>query len=279
MKKNCAYILCFICFFFCASAFFAETTHIVEKGETFYSISRTYGITVEALQKANGMNSSSILKAGQKLTIPQKTASSSTSSSSTSSSEVYTVQQGDTFYGIARKNAMTVDELLAINGLNKNSVLKTGQKLKVPITPPDDDPEPLPDLSSVDPRNYGKTVKTDTSLAWPVKTSEITYTTGKVSGVQLSAQKNETVTSIRAGTVAYCGAYRGFGQVVFILSKTGHIYAYTGLSSVSVKKGDYVTFGDGLGTVGTDSITQKPQIILMVFLNNKPIDPVKAPRG
>jgi len=265
-----------LAFFLCCAWLSSQTTHVVEKGETFYSISRRYGVTVDALQKANGMNSSSILKAGQKLVIPDKV---SISKSSSSSNEIYTVQQGDTFYGIAKKNAMTVDELLAMNGLNKNSILKTGQKLKVPVTPAETENEPLPDLSSVDPRNYGKTVKTDSSLAWPVKTSEITYTTGKVSGVQLSAKKNETVTSIRAGSVAYCGTYRGFGQVVFILAKTGHIYAYTGLNSVSVKKGDYVTFGDALGTAGTDSITQKPQIILMVFLNNKPIDPVKAPRG
>ncbi len=265
-----------LAFFLCCAWLSSQTTHVVEKGETFYSISRRYGVTVDALQKANGMNSSSILKAGQKLVIPDKV---SISKSSPSSNEIYTVQQGDTFYGIAKKNAMTVDELLAMNGLNKNSILKTGQKLKVPVTPAETENEPLPDLSSVDPRNYGKTVKTDSSLAWPVKTSEITYTTGKVSGVQLSAKKNETVTSIRAGSVAYCGTYRGFGQVVFILAKTGHIYAYTGLNSVSVKKGDYVTFGDALGTAGTDSITQKPQIILMVFLNNKPIDPVKAPRG
>ena len=270
------FVSCIFAFYFCTSlSLFAETTHVVESGETFYSISRAYGITVTELQKANGMNSSSILKAGQKLIIPSAT----TKYEKKSENEIYTVQQGDTFYGIAKKNAMTVDQLLAMNGLNKNSVLKTGQKLKVPVTPPDSDPDPLPDLSSVDPRNYGKTVKTDNSLAWPVKTNEITYTTGKVSGVKLSAKANETVTSIRAGSVAYCGVYRGFGQVVFILAKTGHIYAYTGLSSVNVKKGDYVTFGDSLGTVGTDAITQKPQIILMVFLNNKPIDPVKAPRG
>ena len=205
------FVSCIFAFYFCTSlSLFAETTHVVESGETFYSISRAYGITVTELQKANGMNSSSILKAGQKLIIPSAT----TKYEKKSENEIYTVQQGDTFYGIAKKNAMTVDQLLAMNGLNKNSVLKTGQKLKVPVTPPDSDPDPLPDLSSVDPRNYGKTVKTDNSLAWPVKTNEITYTTGKVSGVQLSAKANETVTSIRAGTVAYCGVYRGihFGK-------------------------------------------------------------------
>ncbi len=272
MKRFSAII---VALFICSTiSLSAETVHVVKSGETFYSISRTYGVTVDALQKANGMNASSILKAGQKLTIPEAKITSNTSGN-----EIYTVQQGDTFYGIAKKNAMTVDQLLAMNGLSKNSILKTGQKLKVPVTPISKDSEPLPDLSSVDPRNYGRTIRTDSSLAWPVKTNEITYTTGKVSGVQLSAKRNETVTSIRAGSVAYCGTYRGFGQVVFILSKTGHIYAYTGLSTVSVKKGDYVTFGDALGTVGMDAISQKPQIILMVFLNNKPIDPAKAPRG
>lgn len=46
-------------------------THRVEKGETLYSISRRYGLTVEQLQKANNLNSTKI-GLGQKLIIPRK---------------------------------------------------------------------------------------------------------------------------------------------------------------------------------------------------------------
>ena len=95
----------------------------------------------------------------------------------------------------------------------------------------------------------------------------------------LSAKENEDVICIHEGTVMYVGAYRGFGQVVFVQTKTGMIYAYTGLGSVKVKKGEYPVSGSVLGTVGIDSITEKPQMNFMVFQNGQPIDPAKAPRS
>ena len=77
----------------------------------------------------------------------------------------------------------------------------------------------------------------------------------------------------------YVGVYRGFGQVIFVQSKTGVIYTYTGLGSVSVKKGDYVVYNQQLGTAGVDAISGKPGITFMVFQNGQPIDPAKAPRN
>ena len=77
----------------------------------------------------------------------------------------------------------------------------------------------------------------------------------------------------------YVGVYRGFGQVVFVQSKTGLIYAYTGLGSVKVHKGEYAVSGCELGTAGLDSLSQKYQITFMVFQNGQPIDPAKAPRS
>ncbi|MCR5606400.1 MAG: M23 family metallopeptidase [Treponema sp.] len=271
-KKHVALVsILFLCNFFIS----AQTTHVVAKGETFYSISRKYGVTVDDIRKANNFSNSYVLKAGQKIVIPN---SSSSSSSSRNKYEIYTVQKGDTFYGISTKNDMTVDELLSMNGLSSNTVLKAGQKLKVPVTVLDDSIN-LPKLSEADPRKYNTKKKVDTSKVWPVNSNNITYTSGKVSGVCISAKKDESVTCIRAGTVSFCGAYRGFGQVVFVQSKSGHIYAYTNLGSISVAKGDFVTFGDELGTAGIDALSQKSQIVLMVFQNGKTIDPATAPRG
>ena len=79
--------------------------------------------------------------------------------------------------------------------------------------------------------------------------------------------------------VMYVGVYRGFGQVVFVQSKTGLIYAYTGLGSVKVRKGEYAISGAELGTAGLDSRSQKYEITFMVFQNGQPIDPAKAPRN
>lgn len=258
------------------SAIHAEV-HVVATKETYYSISKKYGITVDELCAANGITKNDVLKVGQKLNIPSKKSEVKTVDS-VRKFDTYTVQKGDTFYRIAKINGISVNELKSLNNLGDSNDLKIGQKLKIPLTIVDTDNAKLPDLNSNDPRNYS-TKKGDSSLTWPVKKPVVTYMKGKVSGVQLSAEKNENVTAIRAGTVMYVGNYRGYGQVVFVQSKTGHIYVYSGLGSIKVSKGQYLVFGDVIGTAGTDSIKGTNQICLMVFQKSAPIDPAKAPRG
>ncbi len=268
---------------------FAET-HSVEQGETYYSISRKYGITVDELCSANNLTTNDVLKVGQVLSIPGENDNPEVSSSPESSAskaidptderqyDTYTVQKGDTLFHIAKINGITVDELKAMNNFDDSAVLKAGDRLKIPLTIVDTATATLPSLPESDPRKYAEK-KGDSSLTWPVKNPTVTYTNGKVSGVQLSAQKGENVSAIRAGTVMYVGNYRGYGQVVFVQAKTGHVYVYSGLGSIKVAKGDYVVFGDSLGTAGTDSIKGTNQISLMVFQKSSPIDPAKAPRG
>jgi len=271
-----------------ASAVFADTTHLVEKGETLYSISRKYQITVSELRAANGLSESDVLKFGQKLNIPtpdienaatlNSASVSSGSSYSTENLETYVAQKGDTYYGIARERGIKVAELFALNNLGSDASLKAGQKLKVPAKAPQAVAASSLDLKDADPRKYSS-AKSSSGLVWPVKNPRITYVNGKVSGVQLSAAKKEKIMNIMAGTVMYCGSYRGFGEVVFVQSKTGLIYAYTGMSSISVQKGDYVVYGDTIGTAGVDSISKESRLTLMVFRNGSPIDPATAPRG
>ena len=321
----------------------ADTTHVVQKGETLYSLSRTYGTTVQAICEANGIADGSSVQAGQKLTIPGDAAKTSADGAAVSKKDAgaetktnapaektkpaeaksaaakaespkpaqtvkaadgtYTVQKGDTWYGIARTYSTNVNELYALNGADTTTTLKVGQKIKVPganssatngtgktaVATAKDSKDSAKNTAKAnpitvsvpkieDPRTYsGK--KGDSSLVWPVQKPAVTYIEGKISGVNLSAQKDESVTAIRAGTVMFSGTYRGFGNVVFIQSKTGHIYAYTGLGTVKVNKGDYCVFGAQIGTAGVDSYTSKPQMSLMVFQNGLPIDPAKAPRG
>lgn len=46
--------------------------------------------------------------------------------------KTYTVQKGDSFYTIARRNGVTVAELTAANNLAKNATIRPGQKLVIP---------------------------------------------------------------------------------------------------------------------------------------------------
>ena len=260
-------------------------SYTVVKGDTLYAISRKYGISIDDLCAANNMSKNNVIWVGQRLTIPgQETdtvissAPSPASSSEKREYDIYTVQKGDTFYHIAMVNDISVEQLKSLNKLSADSRLLAGQKLKIPVSIVDTTAPELPDLPSNDPRTYSKKIG-DSNLTWPVEHPTVTYTKGKVSGVQLSAMQGEEVKAIRAGTVMYTGSYRGYGQVVFVQSKAGYTYAYTGLGSINVKKGDYVVFGDSLGTAGTDGIKGTSQISFMVFNKSTPVDPATAPRG
>ena len=282
MFKSAKKIIVIVFTAFLGISAFAESTHLVKKGETLYGIAKKYQITISELKAANNLSDKDVLKAGQKLVIPSadienaatlsSTNSSTSTSNSSSKTETYIVQKGDTLYGIAKKYDIKVSEIYSLNGMSQKDVLKVGQKLKVPVTG-----ESLPDIKDIDPKKY--TEKTIPGLTWPVKKPTVTYVKGKVSGVQLTSSAKENVVNIHAGTVVYTGSYRGFGKVVFVQSKTGLVYAYTGLSSIKVKKGTYVVAGDVLGKAGVDSMTKKNGIMLMVVQNGEYIDPAKAPRG
>jgi len=286
---------------------FADTIYKVEKGDTLYSISRKYQITVAELRAANNLKESDVLKAGQKLTIPDADIRNAAALSTTkttapkaapAATTTYTVKKGDTLYRIAKNNGMSVADLMSLNGLDSSSVIKEGQKLKISgkqtssTTVTQNTSSSKTSSSSTvdettvkltekapDTRTYGNTVNADSTTKWPVSNPKVTTVKGKVSGVQLSAKTNETVRCIHEGTVMYVGTYRGFGQVVFVQTKTGLIYAYTGLGSVSVKKGEYLVGNAALGTAGVDSLSGNSQITFMVFQNGQPIDPAKAPRS
>lgn len=282
------------------AALFCDTTHVVAKGDTLYSISKKYGSSVQAICDANKIGGSDI-KVGQKLVIPTgeeaakpslPVSTAPSASNPVPESGWYTVKKGDTWYAISRLYSVNVKELYALNNADANTGLKAGQKVKVPVktvvasTKKDNSNtsgNPTAKGASVttpviDVHNYSNK-KGDSSLVWPVDKPSVTYVNGKVSGVSLSAKQDEAVSAIKSGTVMFSGMYRGFGNVVFIQSKTGHIYAYTGLGKVLVSKGEYIDFKSQIGTAGIDSYSSKPQISLMVFQNGLPIDPAKAPRG
>ena len=287
-------------FCLCALPLFSQNiSHIVEKGDTLYSLSKKYGVSVDDLRSANAISGSD-LYAGQKLIIPAK------KNDKRVTYESYTVKAGDTLYSIAKRSEITVDELRRLNSLDSSAVLKIGQNLKVPaqsgaaaqsgsavqnagasssglaLSVPDTSSSARDNLSLIgsdkDPRAYSKK-NGDTSLVWPVKASEVVYVAGKISGVVLTGAKNEHVTAIRSGTVMFSGIYRGFGQVVFVQSANGLIYVYTGLDTLAVTKGQKVNYGQQLGIIGSDPISGKSLINLMVFKNGSPMDPAKAPRG
>ncbi|WP_188532333.1 LysM peptidoglycan-binding domain-containing protein [Paenibacillus abyssi] len=91
--------------------------HKVAAGQSLWSISSQYEVSISELKKRNKL-SSSFLEIGQELSIPQKTG-------------IHTVVKGDTLWKIAASLKMTTSDLMQINAL-KSTQLTIGQKLKIP---------------------------------------------------------------------------------------------------------------------------------------------------
>lgn len=259
----------FIFFLTVCCAYSADTLHILEKGETLYSLSRKYSVPLTVLLERNNINDAGKIAAGQKIYIP----------------ETYTIQKGDTLYSIARRFSVTVQALRKSNGLTDSEVLKIGRILIIPekdeaasiVSAPVLTPQTA-QATWEDPRSYTKKA-IDKSILWPVTVTDISYLSGKLYGVAIDSVADAPVQAIASGCVISIGPHRGYGQVVFIQSQTKHVYVYGGLASVIPKTGAHITVGQKLGTLASDSLTGVPRLYFMVYENNKPLDPAKAPRG
>ncbi|MCL2006655.1 MAG: M23 family metallopeptidase [Treponema sp.] len=256
----CLLSVLFAAFFFPSSLYGEDRVHIVQRGETFFSIARASGVRAEDLMAYNGISDPNRLLAGQRLRIPGQTPANNFVE--------YRVVRGDTLFGIAGRFSVTVAQIREINGFSENHVLREGSIIRLPATPG------TAALSTAQPSN-NNTVP----LRWPVNAREVDEMTGKLSGVVITGTRGEPVISLTRGTVLSAGPYRGFGRVVIIQVDGGYIYVYGGCESLYVKEGDRVGPGTELGRLGIDAVSNRPQLFFMVYRGNTPIDPALAPRA
>ena len=263
-----------------------EKVYTVKKGETFYSIAQTLGIRADDLMKYNGITDPMRLQEGQRLRVPggetrnvNAAPPAPAAGSGVAEYTVYRVVRGDTFYSIARKFSVTVDQIRKANSLTDRYVLREGDSLRIPSENAPKVAAQSPALQGrIDPRET-ETRTVNASVSWPVTVRELSYMTGKLSGVVITGQKSESVKSLTWGTVLSAGPFQGFGRVVIIQVEGGYLYVYGGCENLSVKEGDKVSPGTELGKLGLDAISGKPQLFFMVYRSNTPVDPAKAPRA
>ncbi|UFJ41229.1 LysM peptidoglycan-binding domain-containing protein [Brevibacillus humidisoli] len=96
-----------------------QTIYRVRRGDSLYKIAHRFGITVEALMRANNLTSPTIY-IGQTLQIPS------------SRPEVYTVKEGDTLYQLAQQFETAPEALMIYNRLTTTE-LQVGQRLRIPV--------------------------------------------------------------------------------------------------------------------------------------------------
>ncbi len=103
-----------------------KLTHVVQSGESLWSIARNNKVSYKSLAKWNGMGPKDPLRVGQKLVIWKDS-----DKGSVIRTVFYNVRSGDTISGIASKFKVKTNDIVKWNSLHKKKYLQPGQKLKL----------------------------------------------------------------------------------------------------------------------------------------------------
>ncbi|UHG89948.1 LysM peptidoglycan-binding domain-containing protein [Spirosoma oryzicola] len=113
------------------------STHTVEPGQTYYSISKLYGLTVDQLLTLNDLTANDGLRVGQQLVVKKAAgspvASAPTKSAATASqgtATYHTVAKGETMFRISKQYGVSIEQIQEWNNLTDNTV-KEGQRIKI----------------------------------------------------------------------------------------------------------------------------------------------------
>jgi LysM repeat protein len=116
-----------------------DKTHVVEKSETLYGISRKYNVSMEEMVEANpGIENG--ISIGQTLIIPEGKAGNKPPKAPKAESKivfydttiVHTVLDHETMSSISKRFMVSIEEIQKVNGL-KSTKIRAGETLRIPI--------------------------------------------------------------------------------------------------------------------------------------------------
>lgn len=117
-------------------------------------------------------------------------------------------------------------------------------------------------------------------MSWPIKGKIIKYFGNKRgdsqwNGVLMSAKEGTQVKAIAAGQVLFSDWFKGYGLLVIVKHDKDYMSLYAYNQSLYQTKGDWVSAGDVLATVGKSGGRDRPALYFEIRKKNKPVNPAK----
>ena len=270
--------------------------YTVKSGDTVYSIAWRYELDPEAFAAWNGLPSSRLIKAGQRLhtrkpwnfdakASPSAKAADTTktraSTKSYSNEKWVKAEKGDSLYGISRRYGVSVADLVQLNQLKKPYVIQPGQTVFL---------KPLKTAthkSATPSRRSTASQPTKTQpVRWPTSVKWQRPATGKIikkfnrkrndsKGIDIAGKLGDKVVASAGGKVVYSGdGLISYGKLIIIKHNQSFLSAYAYNDKLLVKEGDSVKAGQKIAEIGRkDKLS--PRLHFEIRKNGKPVDPLK----
>ena len=284
--------------------------HVIVAGDTLYSLSRKYNMTVDQLAKLNNLSEPYQLSVGQKLQVAAK-GTSSVQDTLTVRKPVVSrgemrvelqeikIAPGDTLYSLSRKYSVPVNDLAVMNNIKPPFTLSVGQVLRVPDLQgkqvvqdknqsvdmkagvvAKEKSEPVKKISSDPSKKLPKiTARSSSKFSWPLRGKILSEYGAKSNGlfndgVNIAASKGTAIKAAENGVVAYAGnEVKGMGNLIIIQHDAGWMTVYAHMDSMNVRRGTKVSVGQVIGKVGETGKVDRPQLHFEIRKGTKAYNP------
>jgi len=278
---------------------FEEKYHIVVSGESLYAISKSYGVTIADLRKANpSLASTNKIYPGDRLliTTPMNRVNVKFVEEIDKVGEAIPYETE-----ILKDDTMLVTEKVlvqaGVEGIHDVHALVTyinGVETEVEVISESNRVDPVPEIIKKGTKEVPRIMELAVSGGMPIPLESGTYRisspfgprdTGIAGastfhgGVDMAANKGTPIYASMSGTVTHSGSGTGYGLYIKINHGNGVETRYAHCSELLVDKGDYVEAGQLIGLVGNTGISSGSHLHWEVRLNGIKQDPMGEYEG
>jgi murein DD-endopeptidase MepM/ murein hydrolase activator NlpD len=249
----------------------------VSSGDNLYNLAKKYKTTTRDLIDHNKLQAPYILYPGDVLNVPNNRRS-------------HVLQSGENLTLVARKYNVSLKELASTNNLDSPNKVFPGQILILPYgankniqqnkTKPSTSKKSLASNSKATKKITKKAVAF--SFISPISSGRIIAKFGPKKngthsdGVNIKAPMGTKIKSAERGKIVYVGnALRGYGNLVIIKHPNNWLTAYAHSDEIFVTKGQSVTKGQVIATVGSSGSVDSPQLHFGLRKGRRAVNPEK----
>jgi lipoprotein NlpD len=188
------------------------------------------------------------------------------------------VEPGETVYHIAQTYGVSVDRLMAANGIGDPRELRTGQRLVIPGSHAA--PAAVSESSAVmglgNPWDVAPAAR---QLSWPVAAGTVSSPFGMRhgamhDGIDIAAPLGSPILAADDGVVIFAGRLRGYGNVVIIQHSANYATVYGHNERILTREGQSVRRGEEIALMGMTGRATGPNLHFEVRFGNRPQNPL-----